>query len=275
MNLTSPKEIKELLSQHFARPSKTMGQNFLIDQSILNKIIKTANLTKEDTVLEIGPGIGTLTKELATVAKKVVAVEKDRVMVQILKETLKDVSNVEVIEEDALAFDEKEHSSLHQPYKVIANIPYYITSPLIRKFLESDNKPTQIVLMIQKEVAKRICSTPPDMSLLAVSVQCYANAKIMFSVSKNSFWPAPKIDSAIINIIPKEQENIDINLFFRIVKAGFSHPRKQLLGNLSQGLQKEKDVINNWLLQNNLSPKQRAETLSIENWIHLTKTLPL
>ncbi|MEK7664115.1 MAG: 16S rRNA (adenine(1518)-N(6)/adenine(1519)-N(6))-dimethyltransferase RsmA [Patescibacteria group bacterium] len=275
MNLLSPKTIKEVLLEHNVRPSKIMGQNFLINQKVLEKTIENAELSKNDTVLEVGPGIGTLTKELAKKVRKVVAIEKDKKMVEILNETLKDYKNVEIIQGDVLKFDPKRYTLNSIPYKVVANIPYYLTSPLIRKFLEEKSPPTDIVLMVQKEVAQRICAKPPNMSLLAVSVQIYANPKIISYVKKECFWPSPKVDSAIIKITPFQQINkglTPVNLFFRIVKAGFSHPRKQLANNLSKILKKDRRVVELWLSQNNIEPEQRAETLIISDWKNLSRT---
>jgi len=279
--------IKNTLKNFTASPKKYLGQNFLIDKNILNKIIESANINQKDTVLEIGPGTGVLTQELAKNSKKVIAVEKDKLMCQILKENLKGFNNVEVINEDILKSqfplptgrqaNPKDQSSpnfqMPKNYKVVANIPYYLTSPLIRKFLETENQPAELILMVQKEVAKRICEAPPKMSLLAVSAQFYADVKILFNVSKNSFWPVPKVDSAVIKIIPKKtKQNPEfIKTFFKIVKAGFSQPRKQLAGNLSKTLKIEKEKINSLLLQNNINPSRRAETLSVDDWKNLTE----
>lgn len=273
MELTSPKIIKELLAKHEARPSKGLGQNFLIDKNVLNKIIEASNIKIEDIILEVGPGIGTLTKELAKKAKQVVTIEKDETMVEILEETLKDFHNIEIIQDDILKIDSK----IPKKYKIVANIPYYLTSPLIRKFLEYKNPPEVMTLMIQKEVAQRICSTPPNMSLLAVSVQFYAEPKIVSYVSKNCFLPAPKVDSAIIKIAPNKKPNIPPDLFFKVVKAGFSHPRKQLVNNLTtlnslNGVKLIKVQISDWLSKNNIKQNQRAETLSVADWINLAKT---
>ena len=271
LDLTSPKNIREIMAKYEGKPQKRLGQNFLINRPTLNKIISAANIDKKDVVLEIGPGLGVLTKELAANSKKVIAIEKDRTMIQILKETLSELKNVEVIQADAL----KDEYTLPKNYKLIANIPYYLTSPLIRKFLESENKPEEIILMIQKEVAQRICSKPGNMSLLSVSVQFYAEAKIISYVSKNCFWPSPNVDSAIIKIIPKKEKlPVNSDLFFTIVKAGFSHPRKQLVNNLSvlkslNGVKLTKYTISEWLSRNSINQNQRAETLSIENWINL------
>src|SRR3989344_4606802 len=273
MELTSLQNIKEIIASHNVKPNKFLGQNFLVNKPALNKIIDAADLTKNDVVLEIGPGLGVLTRELAKHAGNVIAIEKDGSMITILKETLNDIKNVNIIQADILKFNN--YSLLTKNYKLIANIPYYLTSPLIRKFLESENKPEEIILMIQKEVAQRICSKPGDMSLLSVSVQFYAEAKIISYVSKNCFWPAPKIDSAIIKIIPKKERLlVDSDLFFTIVKAGFSHPRKQLVNNLSvlkslNGVKLTKYTISEWLSRNSINQNQRAETLSIENWINL------
>ena len=271
MNLYNPSDIKNLLLKYETRPSKGLGQNFLIDENILEKIIESAEIKPTDTILEVGPGIGTLTRALAQKAGKVIAVEKDETMVEVLKETLKDFKNVEVINADILTYEPEVKN-----YKLVANIPYYLTAPLIRKFLEAKIQPEFMVLMLQKEVAQRICSNPPDMSLLAVSVQFYAVPKIVAHVSKNCFWPAPKIDSAVIKITPQKNsalEKISAEHFFKVVKAGFSHPRKQLAGNLSVALELSKETTASWLLKNKINPTQRAETLSISDWQKLTDSL--
>jgi 16S rRNA (adenine1518-N6/adenine1519-N6)-dimethyltransferase len=269
MELTSPKIIKELLKKYETRASKGLGQNFLIDKNVLNKIINAADLKPDDFILEVGPGLGVLTQELAEKAKQVVAIEKDKTMIEILKETLRDFKNVVVEQGDIL----ETKNPFIKKYKVVANIPYYLTSPLIRKFLEEKNPPEEMVLMLQEEVAKRICAKPGEMSLLAASVQFYAEAKIISVVSKNCFWPAPKIDSAIIKITPMKKYSISADLFFQVAKAGFLHPRKQLSNNLSEGLKIDKEKTSVWLLKNKISPNARAETLSIENWVELAKSL--
>ncbi len=282
MDLTSTKIIKEIFIKYDARPLKRMGQNFLIDKSVLQKIIIAAELNPNDVILEIGPGIGTLTQELAKKTKLVIAVEKDRKMAEILKVTMNGLKNVDVLNDDILKLNNFKLISNCKfqisNYKVVANLPYYITSPVIRKFLENppDKKqPELMVLMVQKEVAQRICAKPPDMSLLSVSVQFYARPKIISYVSKNCFWPSPKVDSAIIKIIPRNSALISAPFracFFKIVKAGFSQPRKQLGNNLSKMLKLDKQKTSSWLLENNLSPTQRAETLSINDWLNLAKT---
>ena len=304
MNLTSKKVIKNLLKKYGARPSKGLGQNFLIDKTVTKKIIKEARLQSKDIVLEIGPGIGTLTQEIAKKAKLVIAVEKDLKMCDILKELLEcwtppthhPVKNVEILKGDILKFNPLTYNLKPKSYKVVANLPFYLTAPAIRKFLEMKFPPKLMILVVQKEVAQRICAKPPDMNLLSVSVQFYAEAKIISYVSKKSFWPKPKVDGAILRIVPLikiDKKLNNANLFFKIVKAGFSQPRKQLANNLSKKLELvnevclprslpssspfanarvDKEKIKCWLLKNNIQPTQRAETLFIKDWVNLTKS---
>jgi 16S rRNA (adenine1518-N6/adenine1519-N6)-dimethyltransferase len=278
MVLASKRIIKNLLKKYNIYPSKRLGQNFLVDEGVFKKIIEAANLLKDDIVLEVGPGIGNLTLELAKRVKKVIAIEKDSGMIEVLRINLKNFKNVEILKGDALKIIGHKLSAtasiLWPRYKVVANIPYYLTSPLIRKFLEAKNQPKEMVLMVQKEVAQRICAKPPDMSILAVSVLFYAKPEIISFVSKKSFWPSPKVDSAIIRIAPlinADKKLINTDLFFRVVRAGFSQPRKQLVNNLSHGLKIDKEKVRNWLLEIGVQPSQRAETLNVKDWINLTK----
>jgi len=272
MDLTSKKNIKNLLKKHDLRPTKWLGQNFLIDKNVLKKIILTSELNGFDEVLEIGPGIGTLTQELAKKVKKVMAVEKDRKMVDILKETLKGFENVDIILGDIRKIED--YKVKIENYKVVGNLPFYLTAPIIRKFLEmKEAKPQSMVLIVQKEVGQRICAKPSKMNLLAVSVQFYAEPQMISYISKKSFWPQPKVDAAIIKITPKPSLIGDSKLFFKVVKAGFSQPRKQLINNLSKGLKMPREKVKAWLLENNILPIQRAETLTVENWLKLVKTL--
>lgn len=263
--------IFKILHKYSVKPNKIMGQNFLIDENVLKKIIEIANIKPKDTILEVGPGLGILTMELAKKAKYVIAIEKDKKLCEILKQILKNqkINNVKIVNKDVLKIQNSEIESKFkiQNYKIVANIPYYLTSPLIRKFLEAENKPSEIILMVQKEVAERICAQPPKMSLLAVSVQFYAKPEIVFSVSKNSFYPTPKVDSAIIKIVPQETPEIDVNKFFAIVKMGFSAKRKMLSNNLKSQFQSSnvKSILKNI----ELNPNIRAENLTIENWIKL------
>ena len=272
MNLVSKSVVKEVLDKYQIRPLKRLGQNFLISKKALNDFINACDLKKNDVVLEIGPGLGTITQEIAKKVKTVIVVEKDSKMCEIMKETLKGFENIEIINQDAL----DEISSFSGKVKIVGNLPFYLAAPVIRKFLETDQvRPVQMVFMVQKEVAQRICAKPPKMSILAISVQFYAKPKIVSYLPKNSFWPKPKVDSAIIKIIPKKQVAINIKLFWEIVKTGFAHPRKQLVNNLAKGLKKDKEKVAAWLLKNNIQPNQRAETLKVQDWINLTKTIKI
>jgi len=263
---------------------KHLGQNFLTDKDVLKKIIDAADLKSSDIILEIGPGTGILTFELAKRVKQVIAVEKDKRMCEILENELnvRNVRNVKIINKDILKIEDVARlyvgraTSYIPNYKIVANIPYYLTSPLIRKFLEAENQPKLMVLMVQKEVAQRICpprrarssgeagAKPPKMSLLSIAVQFYAEAEIIAYVSKNSFYPVPKVDSAILKIEPRMNANLEPNereLFFKLVKQGFSAKRKMLKNNLK---------IDDKILEKiNLNPKIRAEGLSAGDWIKL------
>jgi len=261
--------IKSILTKYNIQPKKRLGQSFLIDKNILEKIINAANLSKNDIVLEIGPGLGSLTKELAKRVKRVIAIEKDKVMARVLEKTLKEnkINNVEIINKDILKIPNYE--LLITNYKLIANLPYYITSPVIRKFLEAENRPQQMILMVQKEVAERIIAKNNKMSLLSVSVQFYAKPEIISYVSKDSFYPKPKVDSAIIKITPQQTPEINIKKFFELVKISFSSKRKKLKNNITPWLKMEKPDFEKILKELKINPNIRAENLSIKDWLKL------
>jgi len=243
----------------------------LADRGIVRKIVKAAEITSKDTVLEIGPGTGELTKEITKTAGKVIAVEKDPRMVKILKESLGDAVNLKVVQGDIRRIDVRECGIKEGNYKVVGNLPFYLTAPVIRRFLESGKPPSSMTLVVQKEVGQRICQKPPRMNLLAVSVQAYAEPKIISYISKKSFWPQPEVDAALIKITPKGVPMGDTDLFFKIVKAGFSQPRKQLGNNLSKKLSRDKKETEAWLKANGVEPSRRAETLSLQEWIKLSE----
>lgn len=266
MDLSLEQNIRLLLKKRGLRPARRFGQNFIVEKKVLELIVSASELKEEDIVLEIGPGIGTLTRELAKTAGRIIAVEKDREMVGILKETLAGLKNVEIVNEDVLRMGIEK---LPEKYKIVGNLPFYITAPAIRKFLETDPRPQSLTLVVQKEVAQRICAAPPKMSILANSVQFYANPEIISFIPKKYFWPQPEVDAAVIKITPRPALIGDSELFFKIVKAGFLHPRKQLGNNLSQGLKKDREMILKWLQDNGIKPAQRAETLTVDNWLKL------
>lgn len=236
-------------------------------------MIAAAEIKKNDTVVEIGPGLGTLTQELAKTGAKIIAVEKDPLMVSILGETLADFSNIKIIQADARNIGENigvGHLYLKK-YKIVANLPYNAATFLIRQWLESKNPPESMVLMIQKEVARRICAKPPHMNLLAVSVQFYADVKIVDYVPAEAFWPKPKVDSAIIKIVPTGGQ--PPRGCWAVVKAGFSQPRKQLIGNLAKKLGVPRETILDIYEKLNMKEKIRAQNLSVEDWLILAKKI--
>ncbi len=269
--------IKNLCKKYGVRPSREFGQNFLIDREVLEEIVAAADLKKDDVVLEIGPGFGVLTSELVARVKKVVAVEADRKLAKTLKEIIGSPKNLEVAEGDVLKFNVSDLSFKNYEYKIVANLPYQITSAMLRKFLENEPRPSEITVMVQKEVAERISGE--EGSVLSLSVKFYGRPEIVATVPSGAFWPEPEVDSAILKIseIKKETEKnikrIDPKDFFRIVKIGFSSRRKQLHNNLSGGLRLPADKINETLLKFGLDPKIRAEDLSLDNWIDLAKAL--
>lgn len=252
-------------------PKKSLGQNFLVNPRILDKIVAAAEITKEDTVLEVGPGTGNLTKKLAEKAGRIIAVEKDRRLVDSLKESFKK-TNTEIIEADILKFRISDLEFRVSDYKIVGNIPYYITSQFLRTVFEKWPRPKLIVLTIQKEVAQRILAKPPKMNLLAVSVQFFTEPKIIGYISKENFRPRPKVDSALIKLTPREKLPInDTEKLFKIVRAGFSQKRKKLINNLSEKSGIIKEELLEILKRIGVEPNSRAENLSLKQWAELIK----
>lgn len=279
--LYSPKYIRYIIDKYGFRFSKSLGQNFLIDGNIVRNIVKGANITKEDYVLEIGPGIGTLTEELALNARKVVAVELDKSLLPVLDETLGRYENIEIIHGDILKLDIKQiirEKLGGGSVKVVANLPYYVTTPIIGKLLEDSLDIESISVMVQKEVADRMIAGPgtKDYGSLSIFVNFYSSPEILLIAPKTVFMPQPKIDSAVIKLnIRKTLPNIDREKFFQVVKAGFSKRRKTILNCLSSyGFNLDKDTIRQELEQVNIDPKERAENLSIEDFINISTILP-
>ena len=279
--LYSPSHVKEVLERHGFKFSKSLGQNFLIDGNIVRKIVSEANITSNDYVLEIGPGMGTLTEELALRAKKVVAVELDNTLLPVLDETLKKYNNVEIVHGDILKIDiEKliQKKLGNGPVKVVANLPYYVTTPIIGKLIEDDLNLESIIVMVQKEVAERMASGPggKEYGSLSIFVNFYSHPKIVVKVPKTVFMPQPKIDSAVIKLtLKKELPDVDRDKFFKVVKAAFSKRRKTIINALSSyGFNIEKETIREALEQSNIRPEERAENLSVEDFIKISKSLP-
>ena len=270
MNLSDKKTIINLLHKYNLWSKKSLGQNFLVDKNVLKKIIKTAELSTSDTVLEIGPGLGVLSQNLCQNSGKVIAIEKDDKIFQTLMQITKEFSNLVLINQDILKFQ----TSKIKNYKIVANLPYNITAPVLKKFLTNKNKPKLIVLMVQKEVAKRICAQPGQMSILAIMVQIYGRPKIIEIVKSSSFFPIPKVDSAILRIGHINNKiTVDEEDFFRCVKIGFSSRRKTLLNNLSAGYRIEKNKVKEFIKKIGLKEKVRAQELSIDKWQELVNLI--
>jgi 16S rRNA (adenine1518-N6/adenine1519-N6)-dimethyltransferase len=269
---------RAILRELGVRPSKGLGQNFLVDESVPPKILAAAAIGPDDAVIEIGPGVGVLTLRMAPVVRKLTAVELDRRLYPYLHQALAAYPGARLVEGDALEFKPAELEP--EPYKLVANIPYYITSAILRHFLESDHRPLKTVLMVQKEVAQRIVAQPPDMSLLAVSVQFYGRPEIWSYVPAGAFFPPPKVDSAVLLIetyLPGEQPcpGVDEARFFGVVRAGFSQKRKQIANSLAAGLAPEldKSQVQAALAAAGIESSRRAESLTLKEWAALYATL--
>lgn len=275
MNQIPPLDAEALLRRYHLHAHKGLGQNFLQDPLALESIVAAAEIRPTDTVLEIGPGLGSLTRYLAVAAKEVIAVELDEKLISPLKTVLSPYQNVQIIHGDILKLSPKDVIA-ENDYLVVANIPYYITSAVIRHLLESGSKPRRIVLTIQKEVARRICAKPGDMSLLALSVQVYGTPLIAAHIPAEAFFPAPKVDSAVLVIdiypTPLLKEEL-LDTFFKLVKAGFGQKRKTLRNSLSSGLHISPINAAELLTRANIDPQRRAETLSIAEWERLSEIL--
>ncbi len=259
------------------RPKKRLGQHFLSDPHHLNRIADAADLTSTDVVLEIGPGTGTLTEVLLSRAGTVIAIEVDRDLLAHLHQRLGTHPNLKLLHGDILDVDPgqliADQLGHPVPYKVVANLPYYITSPILRHLLETSQPPTLIVVTVQEEVARRICASPPQMSILAVSVQFYGEPRIVHHIPRGAFYPPPKVDSAVvrIDVFPSPRVEVpDRDLFFRVVRAGFGQKRKQLRNALTAGLKLPREKINRALETAQIDPRRRAETLTLEEWARLT-----
>jgi 16S rRNA (adenine1518-N6/adenine1519-N6)-dimethyltransferase len=273
MNEIPPLNAAAILKRYDLHAHKGLGQNFLQDPLVLETIVSAAKIQPADTVLEIGPGLGSLTRYIAVSAKEVVAVELDENLFRPLKAVLSSYQNIRLIHGDILKLSPKD-LNLENDYIVVANIPYYITSAVIRHLLESQSKPRRIVLTVQKEVARRICAQPGDMSLLALSVQVYGQPFIAAHIPASAFFPTPKVDSAVLVVdiysSPRIKEEL-LDIFFKLIKAGFSQKRKTLRNSLSSGLHIPPTEAAALLTRANVDPQRRAETLSIEEWERLSE----
>lgn len=276
--LSNPSVIQEILKSTHFKIKKQLGQNFLVDENILNGIINSANITSSDNILEVGPGLGALSQFLAEKAKRVIAIELDSKVIPLLKKNLMEYKNFEVIEGDFLKEDIESligERFLEEPYKIVANLPYYITTPILFRILELKTKPVNTIVMVQREVADRIVAKPggKDYGILSINIQMFADVNIEAIVSRNSFIPKPNVDSAILKLIWREKPLYEIGdkkIFVKVVKAAFSQRRKTLLNTITNiHPDMTKPLAEDLLNKCNINPQRRAETLDLEEFANL------
>lgn len=280
--LGSPSATKDIINKYSFAFQKKFGQNFLIDSNILESIVSAAHITKDDFVLEIGPGIGTMTQYLCEAARQVVAVEIDKMLIPILKDTLSEYDNVEVINQDVLKLDIKalaQEKNNGKPIKVVANLPYYITTPIIMGLFESKVPIESITIMVQKEVADRMQTGPgsKDYGALSLAVQYYADAKVQLNVSASCFMPRPNVDSAVIKLTAHEKPVVDVDetLMFKVIRASFNQRRKTLVNGLknSSELDYTKEEIVQAIKAIGKEENIRGEKLTLEEFAALSNSL--
>lgn len=296
---------KSLLRRIGKRPSKGLGQHFLVNTGVLNKILAASQLDAQDTVIEVGPGLGILTQELARRVARVIAVELDATLAEFLSESLAAYQNTTIVQADILRLDpatllqteqgELENRSAERPalqmdqspdtpmfrrqdqirYKVVADLPYNIAAPVLRHFLEAPARPDLLVVMVQQEVARRMTAKPGEMSRLSLGVQLYGRPIIVEKVAPRSFYPVPKVNSAIVRIevFPKPAVDIPPDELFRVVRAGFSQPRKQLRNTLGAGLGLGTVKVEALLVEAGIDPQRRPQTLLLEEWAALCRVI--
>ena len=269
-----PTWLLRLLRRYGIYTRRSLGQNFLIDQTVLDRIVSTAMLSSDDVVVEIGAGTGELTERLAQEARRVLAIEIDPKLVQLLGDRFAAQANVEVIHQDAVNIDMANLTG-GETYRVVANLPYSVASLILRTLLESSHQPTQILAMVQREVALRLVAPPGRFNLLGISVLIYAEPELCFEVPATAFFPSPEVSSAVVRLdvrasplVPDHREE-----FFRIVSAGFAHPRKQIHNSIPRVLWSPQNVIDDALLEAKIDPQLRAQNLTIDDWIRLRHRL--
>ncbi len=279
LDLTDLKTVKSLLTYYNVSAQKSLGQHFLLDKNVLKQTLKAAELTKKDFVIEIGPGFGVLTFPMADLAGRVLAVETDKKVLEILRGLGSGYTNLDILPSNILKLDShyiydryKQWSKVKSGktgYKLVSNLPYYITSAILKLFLETDLAPDLIVVMMQKEVAERIVAGPGEMSVLGISVQFFGEPEIIAQVPRTAFWPKPEVDSAIVRITPRKKipfEVDNVKLFFRVVKAGFGEKRKQLHNSLGGGLNLDDELVSKVLKEIKIDPKTRPQDLTLADW---------
>ena len=279
--LSSHSATMDLVKRHGFKFTKSLGQNFLIDDNIVDKIVAGAGIGPSDKIIEVGPGIGTLTREMASRAGALMAVEIDKNLIPILADTLGDFENVKIVNEDIIKADIRgliDENLDGEPVKLVANLPYYITTPIIMRFLEEDINVTDIVVMVQKEVAERMNAQPggKDFGALSVAVQFYCDTEIVAKVPRHLFVPQPNVDSIVIalRVRPERKYRVDSeDLFFKVVKAAFGQRRKTLLNSIASMGNLSKDMVKEALEEAGIDPKRRGETLSLDEFANLSNVI--
>ncbi|MFA6228194.1 MAG: 16S rRNA (adenine(1518)-N(6)/adenine(1519)-N(6))-dimethyltransferase RsmA [Patescibacteria group bacterium] len=263
-------DVKSLCRQYDIKPSKSKGQNFLIDANIVKKIIAAAAIKPKERILEVGPGLGVLTEELAKATDNLVAVELDQKIISYIKTNF---PQVDLIAGDILRVNLAAEGFTDFSYRIVANLPYSITAAFLRLFLETGPKPTEMILMLQKEVAKRLIAKPGEMSLLSLSAQLFGEPQILFEVGRGCFWPVPAVDSAVVRIKLKRQTPAQAKQVFRLARIGFAAKRKQMKNNLAGGLPLPEKQVRSILIGLGLDEKIRAQDLSVDDWLELAEAI--
>jgi len=264
------REWSNLLRDLGIRPSKGLGQNFLVEHDVVDRIVRTAAVSPGEIVVEVGPGLGILTAHLLKAGARVTVIELDRNLIPHLRRTFGDLPNIDVVEGDALNVELDEVISNSEPYKVVANLPYSVASAVLMRFLEQERLPETMTVMMQREVADRIVAKPPGMSVLGVATQLLSDPSVAFSVAPGSFVPPPKVDSTVLTIRPLGEARLIADLrprFFELVNAGFRHKRKQLVNSLAFELDDDRNVIASRLSEAGIDPMRRAQTLTVDEWL--------
>ena len=273
----SRRDWMRLMADLGIRPNKGLGQHFLFERGLVERMVRQAGITERDAVLEIGPGLGILTSELLRKAHRVVAVELDRSLAAHLRAAFGDIPGFQLVQENALALSSDDLFAPGEPFDVVANLPYSAGTAILRHLLEQPRKPRRLTVMLQKEVAERLTAHPPEMSVLSVATQFFAEPRLAFSVSPDVFIPPPKVESAVVILEVRDELPLPLELqplFFRIVNAGFRQKRKQVANSIADVLRLPKAGIATWLAAAGIDPTRRAETLTVDEWVTLTRSAP-
>ncbi len=271
------REWTALMTRLGIRPNKGLGQNFLFERGIVQRMVRSARISAEDTVLEVGPGLGILTDELLLRAGRVIAIELDRNLAAHLRHQFGANASFSLFEGDALRLDLSEIIPVSGPYKVAANLPYGVAAAVIRRLLETPRPPVQLTVMLQLEVAERLAASPPNMTILTVATQFYAVPRIAFHVPPTVFIPPPKVESAVAILDVRPETPLPLaehRSFFRIVNAGFRQKRKRVANSIAAELDVPKPDVSAWLASSEIDPMRRAQTLTVDEWVRLTHAAP-